>query len=240
MTGCSLQPIFHRPNAPVAATFPESATLNATGDGGTMLPATEIGWRDFMADPRLQRLVEIALHNNRDLRVAALNVEQMQAQYRIQRAQLFPWVGAFADASRSRTPADLSSSGRATISQGYSVGLSVSWTIDFFGRLGSLRDAALQQYFATAYARQATEILLVSQVADQYLTMLAYDELLAVTQNTLKTAQDSYKLVKLQFDTGTATELDAAPGGRRRRAGPGELHRVRAPAGARLKTPWCS
>ena len=172
-----------------------------------MLPASEIGWRDFMADPRLQRLVEIALYNNRDLRVAALNVEQMQAQYRIQRAQLFPWVGAFADASRSRTPADLTGTGSAAISQSYSVGLSVSWTIDFFGRLGSLRDAALQQYFATAYARQATEILLVSQVADQYLTLLSYDELLAVTQNTLKTSQEYYNLVKLQFDTGTANEL---------------------------------
>ena len=98
----------------------------------------------------------------------------MQAQYRIQRAQLFPHVGGFAESSRSRTPADLSISGRPTISQDYSVGLLVSWEIDFFGRLGSLRDAALQQYFATAHARQATEILLVSQVADQYLTMLAY------------------------------------------------------------------
>ncbi len=160
-----------------------------------------------MADPRLQRLVEIALFNNRDLRVAALNVEQMQAQYRIQRAQLFPQVSAFAESSRSRTPGDVTSSGRGGISQDYSVGLSVSWELDFFGRLRSLRDTALQQYFATAYARQATEILLVSQVADQYLTLLSYDELLSVTQNTLKTSQDAYNLVKLQFYNGTATEL---------------------------------
>jgi multidrug efflux system outer membrane protein len=209
MSGCSLQPIFQRPAAPVAATFPggDAYKYPATGQGGTMLPATEIGWRDFMADARLQRIVEIALQNSRDLRVAALKVQQMQAQYRIQRAQLFPQVGAFADAARSRTPAELSKGGGGGISQTYSVGLSVSWEIDFFGRLGSLRDAALQQYFATAYARQATEILLVSQVADQYLTMLGYDELLAVTQNTLKTSQDAYNLVKLQFDAGTANEL---------------------------------
>ena len=82
----------------------------------------------------------------------------------------------------------------------------MSWTLDFFGRLRSLRDQALQQYFATAYARQATEILLVSQVADQYLTMLAYDELMAVTRDTLKTAQESYNIVKQQFDVGTTTE----------------------------------
>jgi multidrug efflux system outer membrane protein len=206
LTGCSLQPVFHRPDAPIAGQFPSGDAYKypATGQGGTMLPASEIGWRDFMADPRLQRLIEIALSNNRDLRVAALNVQQMQAQYRIQRAQLFPQVGALADASRSQTP---TSSGGGKIAQSYSAGLSVAWEIDFFGRLGSLKDSALQQYFATAYARQGTEILLVSQVADQYLTMLAYDELLAVTQNTLKSSQDSLNLVKLQFDTGTASEL---------------------------------
>jgi multidrug efflux system outer membrane protein len=209
MTGCSLQPIFHRPAAPVAGTFPngEAYKYPATGVGGTMLPATEIGWRDFIADPRLQRLVEIALYNNRDLRVAALTVEQVQANYRIQRAQLYPQVNGFVEGSGTRTPGDLSGTGRATTSQSYAIGLSVSWEIDFFGRLRSLRDQALQQYFASAYGRQATEILLVSQVADQYLAMISNDELMAVTQSTLKTAQDSYNLVKLQFDVGTATEL---------------------------------
>src|SRR6187549_611000 len=99
MAGCSLQPIYHRPAAPVAATFPDGEAYKypAAGEGGTMLPAAELGWRDFMGDPRLQRLIEIALYNNRDLRVAALNVQQMQAQYRIQRAQRFPQIGAFAD-----------------------------------------------------------------------------------------------------------------------------------------------
>jgi len=206
--GCSLQPLFSRPEAPVAAMFPSGEAYKhpANGaDGGTMLPASEIGWRDFIADPRLQRVIEIALFNNRNLRIAALNVMQVQALYRIQRAQLYPQVNAFADASRSRTPVNGSDSGQT--SQSYSVGLSIAWTIDFFGRLSSLRDAALQQYFATAHARQATEILLVSQVAEQYLTMLAFDDLIAVTERTLKTAQNSYNVVKLQFDVGTATEL---------------------------------
>src|SRR5918996_1548816 len=106
MAGCSLQPIFHRPAAPVSATFPDGEAYKypATGEGGTMLPATEIGWRDFMPDPRLQRVIEIALYNNRDLRIAALNVMQVQAQYRIQRAQLYPRVDGFASYSRERTP----------------------------------------------------------------------------------------------------------------------------------------
>ena len=85
--------------------------------------------------------------------------------------------------------------------------LQASWEIDFFGRLKSLSDAALQQYFASAYARQAAEILLVSQVADQYLTLLAFDEQLQVTRQTTEIARASYDIVKLQFDTGTGTEL---------------------------------
>lgn len=207
VTGCSLQPLYHRPETPVAAAYPSGAAYPSPPGARSTLPAVEIGWRDFLTDPRLQRLVEIALANNRDLRVAALNVAQTRAQFRIQRAALFPQVGGVVDSTATRTPASLSSSGRATVAHDDSVGASAAWEVDFFGRLGSLNDQALQQYFATAQARKAFEILLVSQVADQYLTTLAYDELLAVTQRTLETAQASYKLTLLEFQTGTGTEL---------------------------------
>jgi multidrug efflux system outer membrane protein len=207
--GCSLQPTYERPAAPVAGTYPSGAAYKSAqgGPAGTALPAVDIGWRDFLRDARLQRLVEIALADNRDLRIAMLNVEQVRAQYRIQRASLFPQVAGFADATRTHTPAGISQGGNATTLQVDEVGVSASWEIDFFGRLRSLNDAALQQYFATAYARQAAEILLVSQVADQYLTLLAFDEQLRVTQATEATARASYDIIKLQFDTGTGTEL---------------------------------
>jgi outer membrane protein, multidrug efflux system len=207
MAGCALQPVYQRPDAPVAATFPTGPAYPASEAGSTTLPAAEIGWRDFFTDPRLQRLVEIALANNRDLRVAALTVAQVQAQYRIQSAALLPQVGAFADSSSTRTPASLSSSGKASVAHDYSVGVSAGWELDFFGRLQSLKDEALQQYLASAEARKAFEILLVSQVADQYLTMLADDEFLAVTARTLATAQASYQLALLQLQNGTGTEL---------------------------------
>ena len=198
------------------------------------LPAVDIGWRDFLTDARLQRLVEIALANNRDLRVAALNIAQAQAQYRIQRSNLFPQVGAGASVTAQRAP--VASIGRNVTSHVYSVGVSLSsWELDFFGRLQSLDDQALQQYFATAQARKAFQIALVAQVADQYLTMLADDELLAVTQHTLETAQASYNLTRLQFESGTTTELRAASGGDRRRAGEGELRGAGARAGAGRK-----
>src|SRR6267378_1043233 len=206
LAACStMQPAYERPAAPVAGEFPAGAAYAASATGGT--PATGIGWRDFLTDPRLRRLVEIALANNRDLRVAMLNVAQVQAQYRIQRAALAPQVSGFADGSHSRTPGSLSKSGTPLLTHAYETGVSVAWEVDLFGRLRSLSDAALEQYFATAYARQAAEILLVSQVADQYLTTLAFDEQLAVTRQTLETAQASYTIVKLQFDTGTAPEL---------------------------------
>jgi multidrug efflux system outer membrane protein len=209
ISGCSLQPLYRRPDAPVSGAFPAGAAYPPLpgGPGSTTLPAVEIGWRDFLTDPRLQRLVEIALANNRDLRVAALNVAQMQAQFRIQRAAMFPQVSGFANSSSTRTPASISTSGNATVLHDYSVGASAAWEIDFFGQLQSLKDQALQQYLATAEARKAFEILLVSEVADQYLSVLAFDELLAVTQRTLDTAQVSLRLNTALLQAGTGNQL---------------------------------
>jgi len=209
IAGCTLQPEYVRPEAPITAAYPTGPAY-ATGPdlAGGRLPAGDIGWRDFLTDPRLQQLVEIALRNNRDLRVAVLNVQQVQAQFRIQSAALFPQISAYADGARSRTPANLSASGSASTFGSYSVGVSVGWEIDVFGRLRSLEASALEQYLASMQMRKAAEILLVSQVADQHLTMLAYDELLEVTQQTLASARASYDIVKLQFDTGAGTELD--------------------------------
>jgi multidrug efflux system outer membrane protein len=212
--GCTLAPHYQRPAAPVTATFPTGGVYDRQpGTSGTHSAngqaAADIGWRDFFVDPRLQQLIEIALKNNRDLRVSVLNMQASAAQYRIVRAGLFPTLDAAASESRQRTPRDLLVSPIApTISGTYSVGLNASWEIDFFGRVQSLKDQALAQYLGTAQARKSAEIALVSQVANQYLTVLELDDLLKVTQNTLITAQESYRITKLQFDNGTGSELD--------------------------------
>jgi len=205
VAGCSLQPLYEQPEAPVAPAYPSGPAYKDVGPGA---PAADLGWKDFLKDARLQRLVQIALENNRDLRVAALNIAAFQAQYRIERANLFPQVDAAASSTASRGVA--STLGRSAATHVYSVGVDASWTLDFFGRLQSLRDQALQQYLATAQAGKATYILLVSQVADQYLTVLAADELLAVTEHTLEAAQKSYDLALTQFQVGTGTELSVA------------------------------
>jgi outer membrane protein, multidrug efflux system len=203
LAGCSLQPTYEQPDAPVSPTYPAGPAYK-DASGNTRLPAAEIGWKEFLKDDRLQRIVELALANNRDLRVAGLNIAQFEAQYRITRSDLFPQVDAAVSSSAQRGPGLTS---RNVATHRYSADLGVSWTLDFFGRLRSLNDQALQQYFATAQAGKATYILLVSQVADQYLTMLAADELLAVTKHTLDTAQQSYELALAQFQGGTGTEL---------------------------------
>lgn len=213
-TACTMEPKYERPAPPVSAAFPASgvyATQPVAANGGTRSAngqsAVDIGWRDFFVDQRLQRLIEIALKNNRDLRVSVLNIQQAQAQYRITRASLFPTLNAIGTESKTRTPTDLSLPGQEMLTE-YQVGLNASWEIDFFGRIRSLKDQALDQYLSTAQARKAAEIALVSSVADQYLTLLSDDDLLKVTQDTLKTAQDSYNITKLQFETGTGSELD--------------------------------
>ncbi|SIT49993.1 Outer membrane protein OprM [Paraburkholderia piptadeniae] len=211
--GCTMEPKYERPAAPVSGAFPSDgvyATQPAPGAGAHSAngqAAVEIGWRDFFVDQRLQQLIDIALKNNRDLRVSVLNIEASRAQYQIARAALMPTIDAVASQTKQRTPKDLSFFGR-TISNQYSVGLNASWEIDFFGRIRSLKDQALAKYLATAQARKAAEIALVASVADQYLTVLAFDDSLRVTQDTLKTAQESYRITKLQYDTGTGSELD--------------------------------
>ena len=215
-TGCSLQPTYERPALPVAKTFPAGGVYDTQPDAASSAsngrtaqgkPAIDIGWRNFFVDPRLQKIIFIALQNNRDLRVAMLNVDAARAQYQITRASLFPALGAGASLTRERTPKDLSVTG-VPMSSVYSVGLNTSWEIDFFGRIRSLKDEALAQYFSLAQTRKAAEIALVAQVADAYLTTLADDDQIIVTRNTLKAAQESYRITKLSFDTGAGDELD--------------------------------
>ncbi|OJB10272.1 multidrug transporter, partial [Burkholderia ubonensis] len=213
-TGCTMAPHYQRPDAPVAQAFPSGgvyATQPAVAAGARSAngqAATDIGWREFFVDPRLQRLIEIALNNNRDLRVAVLNIAAARAQYQITRADLFPKLDAVGTGDRQRLPNALTAVPGRNITTTYNVGLQASWELDLFGRIQSLKDQALAKYLATAQARKASEIALVAQVADQYLTVLSTDDLLKVTENTLKSAQASYDLTKLKFDNGTGSELD--------------------------------
>ena len=204
--GCSMAPQYVRPNAPVAADYPVSATDDTDK---LVRNAVDIGWRQYFPDPRLQALIASALDNNRDLRMASLRIEEARAQYNIQSADLLPNFNAGASGTRSRTPASLTTTGKPAITGSYQVGLSLaSFELDFFGRVRSLNDAALSQYLATAEARQAAHISLVAEVAKAYLTERALYEQQMLAQKAFEGRDASYKLAKQRFDVGASSALD--------------------------------
>jgi len=204
LAGCSMAPLYERPAAPVPTVFPGDP---AQPPGAA---ASAVPWQTFFTDARLQKLIETALANNRDLRVSVLNIEQARAQFRIQRAAQFPTLGLSAAGSRSSpNPFAAFVEGAGSVSSSYSVSLGISaWEIDFFGRIASLKDAALAQYLATEESRRAAQISLVGAVATGWLTVLADDQLLELTRQTLATREESVRLTKLRFDNGVASEID--------------------------------
>lgn len=202
LAGCTLAPKYVRPEAPVAETFPEGP------EEAQELHASDLGWRDVFADERLQRLIEIALDNNRDLRVAALNVERFQAQYRIELSPLFPAVNASGQATFQELPAAIPSSRFAPKEQ-YAANLNVTaWELDLFGRIRSLSEAALERYFASRETQRSVHIALVAQVAIAHFQERAAARQLELARQTLELVRESYRLTRRSFEMGVASELD--------------------------------
>ncbi len=209
LAGCTLAPEYSRPAAPVPAAWPAGAAYDAAKPVPEATPAADLPWREFLADARLQEVVEAALKNNRDLRLAALNVERARALYGVQRAELYPALQAVGSGTVERVPADLSSTGSARTAEQYSVNLGISaWEIDFFGRIRSLKDRALEEYLATDEARRDTQILLVSAVAGAYLALAADRETLSLAESTLQAQEEAYRLIRKRYDVGVASEID--------------------------------
>ncbi len=210
---CTLEPHYHRPPPPVPA---------LPAEGGTA--AADIGWREFFPDPQLQQLIVLALTNNRDLRVAVLNVQSAQAQYRIQRAGLFPTVNANAVEQVQEIPlavleSEFPSASAAAAAAGppptggvivrtFNVGVGfTNYELDLFGRIRSLSHAALQQYFSSGETRRSVQLTLVAEVATAYLAVLTDQTLINITLDTLKSQEESYALTQKMFSGGTSTEL---------------------------------
>lgn len=173
-----------------------------TGVAPTFI-ARDLSWQEYFTDPRLKAVIGLALENNRDLRVAALNIDKMRAMYKIQRSEIIPTITANGSGSRQRLPADLSSTGSAVIQEQYGVNVEIAaWELDFFGRIRSLSRKALEQYLATEHARKSAQILLVAETAQAYYTLGADLEMLALAQSTLESQQKSYELIEKRFDVG--------------------------------------
>lgn len=207
--GCSLAPKYTQPAAPVTAKWPTGEAYKETKAAASIPSAPELKWQEFFTDSKLQQVIGTALNNNRDLRLAALNVERARALYGIQRAELFPSVNAIGSESKQRGSLDLIRPGEPRTTEQYSVNLGIiSWEIDFFGRIRSLKDAALQEYLATEQGRLSAQISLISAVANTYLSLAADLEILKLAKSTLDTQQAAYDLIKRRYDVGLASELD--------------------------------
>ncbi len=195
-------PLYETPALPVSPQY-------ASHTAGQGVSAAAIGWRDYFADPQLQALLAQALENNRDLRTAVLQIEQARAVYGIQRADLLPSMGAQAGVSRSRVPGELSPTGRPLLGSQYQAGLGLaSWEIDFWGRVGSLRDAALQSYLATEEARRAVTVGLVAQVANSYLTLHELDERIALARQNIASRAETLRIFSRRVEVGSTSRLN--------------------------------
>lgn len=207
--GCSLDPHYQRPPLPVPDRFSTAAAI-ASDEGRRAI--AEIGWREFFRDARLQTLIQTALANNRDLRVAVLNVARARELYRVERAAQLPEVEATGDYTSEQVPSVLSSQiGSAVAARFYEVVVGIpSFEVDLLGRVRSSSRAAFERYLAEDESRRNAQLALVSEVATAYLALLANQEALQLAKDTLKNQSDAFNLTQRMYERGAASGLDFA------------------------------
>lgn len=214
LSACNFAPKYVRPTGAVPAALPEGGIYaRAATDAPDV---TAIGWRDFFTDDRLRQVIELGLDNNRDLRVAAANVLQARAQYRVQRADILPSISANGSATYTNSAGTAASTGGAaggsasTDIQYFQANVGFSaFELDLFGRLRNLSKAALEQYFATEEAQRTMRISLIAEIATAWLTLASDQEQLRLSQDTLKTFEQTLDLTRAQFRIGVASELES-------------------------------
>jgi outer membrane protein, multidrug efflux system len=226
LAGCTLIPAHHRPPSPVPNRWPadtlSAAYAGAPGASSPRMAAADIGWQELFTDPRLHCLVAIALQNNRNLRIAVLNVAASQAQLRLQRSTLFPTIFASGSGLVEKLPSNgaiapeeggslgdtLAAEVPGATLREYGAGLGFSsYELDLFGRERSLTQQAFEEYLAQGYARRSVEISLVSEVASDYFAVVAEQALVKLSRDTLRDDKASYEITKAMFDHDRATLL---------------------------------
>ncbi|WP_430310880.1 solvent efflux RND transporter outer membrane subunit SrpC [Pseudomonas sp. PONIH3] len=207
LSGCSLIPDYEQPAAPVPVQWPTGEAYGEQGNQRSINAALPEA-KEFFKDPALGRLLDAALENNRDLRIAAKNVESYRALYRIQRAERFPTLDGQATGNRTRLPDDLSPTGDSRIDSQYQVGLVTAYELDLFGRIRSLSNQALEKYLATEEAQRSVQIALIGDVATTYFLWRTDQALLELTEATLTSYVESLAMIESSASAGTSSELD--------------------------------
>ncbi|NDY71395.1 multidrug transporter [Desulfobacter hydrogenophilus] len=207
--GCSFIPEYSQPEMPVADAWTDKGLESDTGSEPV---AADIVYQDYFTSQTLQQIIAMALENNRDLKVALLNIEQAKAAYQIKKSDQLPVIAGSAGLSREGVPEDSSIYGEAyTSDTSMSVGLGITaYELDFFGRVKSLSQSALETYLATREAASSTRIALVAQTADAYVSLLAQRKLTHLAQETYKAQKATYDVIKTQYDAGSTDQLALA------------------------------
>jgi multidrug efflux system outer membrane protein len=207
LAGCTMAPRYERPTPPVPDAWPTAAANGAAEAEETT--ASNLPWREFIREPKLQKVIELALANNRDLRSALANIQAARARYRIQRADLFPWINGEASGTRSKNVNQFSGAGAPIETEFYTANIGLSaFEIDLFGRVRSLSRAALESYLATEQAARATRISLIAETASAYLTLAADRSQLELSRRTVESAQRAMEITRKRLEAGVASRLD--------------------------------
>jgi len=210
LAACSLAPRYERPPAPIPMSFPTfgAASEASAASGGTV--AADLGWREFFRDPRLLALLDLALENNRDMRIAVQRVQEARAMFGIAQSEQYPTFGVGATGQITRNPSDLrpGGAGAPSTSRVYQAGLGMTaFELDFFGRVRNLSEAAYQQYLGTQEAQRTVQLNLVAQVAEAYFNLRLAEQMADLMQRTLTARQNTYDLIEQQFRAGVASDL---------------------------------
>lgn len=208
LSGCTMIPHFKRPEPPVAKEWP----IKTEGGQEATISAASLSWQEFFKSPALQSAITTALEHNRDLRVAALNVEAARAQYGIQRSNLLPSITGDLEGSRQRISqnAQVDDSTNSFINEYYTAEVSLSYGLDFFGRLRSLSRAAQEEFLATEEARNAIQVSLIAETANAWLQLQADRAILRLTHDTFTAQHRSFELIQARFDKGVSSSLELA------------------------------
>ncbi|MDR3410929.1 MAG: efflux transporter outer membrane subunit [Formivibrio sp.] len=202
LSACSFAPQLQTPPAPVPGMMGEASAPVAAD---FHLPQ----WHNYFTDPALQTLIDKALVNNRDMRIAVARVEEARAQYGVQSADRLPGLNANGTSSQNRTPGVLTSSGNDVISHRYDVNLGLlSYELDFWGRVKSLSDAAKANYLATEEAQQAFQLSLIADVANAWYSARALDEQTAYVRKTATAREENLRVTRRRLEAGTVSRLD--------------------------------
>lgn len=209
----TMAPEYERPDFPAAQTW---GMHNNSALPGYTTPeikraAARLNWQDYFSDPALKQVISVALVNNKDLKLAALRIEEARSLYRIERSDTLPSINAGASGNLQRSSDQSSPTGDATTTKIYNanVGMS-SYELDLFGKIRSQNEAALNTFLATESARKTLENALVAETANAYLQLLADQKLLTLTKKTLEAQEHTYNILSQSRDKGVGTSQDVS------------------------------